>query len=1631
MIKRRTFIAGAGLAAVGATAYFADPFIRRFLGLTGKAPDPKYPEGLTDHLPFSCELTRAQDSLHLRFYFINLEPIEDRLEKIDRDKDAFIVVRLRQQHIGEEVKHWPFDLDCSVHFPADPAEISSKSFISGFSYLTFRLRGKKTWWIEFTRQALLDWNQYDLVTLRDLQENPAIPVKLIAPDNYPLSNEKVPAALVIAEFQNQFVPVTIIEAPYKIFLVPRHLDKESESRYQFVRDQSDEKIGYFSSDASGRVLTLSEWWNNDLVYQSIDPKNGPSTSPPHFKIVAYEENSDGTRPDAGVSLLPDPVRSDRSNLAKLTNLGTDDETRDVTSEFFNVAALGVSTKLHYENEVPQEFRIVKWSQDIMFGRDNKVVITDRAMEMRSGIKVTKTRISERRIERGKSFLIYRQRFDYPLTKPAIKFDPPQLFQGHLIREITPLLKGAYYTDGARQGDVGNIALEECGPPGLLKMPYECVDAAGTTFTMYMDVYLITEGDFANEVGVKKTLRAFDSYLTTAYAGAFDHSIRLDKVKVGYCKSPQEAEDLANQPDATHLVTEELQFFSVYGGTFDSTYPILPRLKYAKVYIPQLEGIESIPKAHFVNYCKTYVNQGLEAANKTKVFLQTLKDDFPTKFSIQTDDDASIIDSIKQSFRKAIKDVFTDNYRNAGGLMNPDIVIENISVLKQGITLTDELNDRISDMTTISPSDILRGINTEILGGIDLKQIILNVIPIAESPLFEIIEERNEAFRKITTDSNYVRWKALVEQLPKQIAKVEELLKSELPLDEMVGKLKSFVDQYFEISAKLNHADLRSTIQIKYNGLTRDLVEVVRDWEGQLGKAVDVLGLPPALQNEAAKIRTFLDKQVTNPVNEIYQGSNIQALLFFKQLIEAVESEDPAVAVELKRQFKQYIVNHDLETTATKKIRSAYVANLSGISFNSLPPASLIALKEVMRKRISELQTDVASLDQNFRAMLTPALMKTLGFDPKNNGSIILKDNLYGWFDFLDQNVKSLRSASSGTYQLFYETYTELTADSKTVLQKEAAKLTAYSKKFVEQISDALNQELQKYNADIDLLKAYYLIRDTYFYFQNIYLEFAAMRKKAEEIEASKLVALSPYIAALKAWQEGELESELRVALGTKLDKIKQEARQEIKEKVDVAAQIIKDRLGELKFGELDTYAAKFQDAETLIAAHATDLYLKVDQKRQQLLENIQRLRGELEDAKLNLRNCLSDKLKEIKNELEVKNSALINAYRERADEVDTIRGEIDTLRRTLSELTAINRREVRYTWTTEKFQDVNLGVLTFIRGRQAPTRLTVDVRNAVNFDIQKYPPTITGVESIASSKLSNFSISFLNLITLDFDSISFIGGSSVKEKFDVAIRDVHFEGPLNFVQVFQRYLKTLDKGLNIDISAAGAKLGYEMGLPSINGGAFNFTKAKLQMDLRLPFKAGVPMRFDFGLNNPSDMFLVTAGIFGGRGCFMIGVEPKRGVVMILLVIEFGAVLYLNIGIAEGIVYLFAGIYIKKEYDNIEFRGYLTCGGALSILGIITISVTFYLGLRGGGTYLEGYCTLSIEIKICAFITISVGLSVYKRIYGSPDNTKRSEVQREQTFTIKAPTVPEAEPGDVKSNVIKLTGWDEYFNASYL
>jgi hypothetical protein len=111
-----------------------------------------------------------------------------------------------------------------------------------------------------------------------------------------------------------------------------------------------------------------------------------------------------------------------------------------------------------------------------------------------------------------------------------------------------------------------------------------------------------------------------------------------------------------------------------------------------------------------------------------------------------------------------------------------------------------------------------------------------------------------------------------------------------------------------------------------------------------------------------------------------------------------------------------------------------------------------------------------------------------------------------------------------------------------------------------------------------------------------------------------------------------------------------------------------------------------------------------------------------------------------------------------------------------------------------------------------------------------------------------------------------------------------------------------------------------------------------------------------------------------------------GIEQIEAVIEFGGNISLNLGIASGGVSVMAGVYFGMLNDSVKLTGYLRCGGFVEVLGIVSISVEFYLGFTyrqkgDAGGEVWGQASLKVCVKI-AFISKSVMLTVERKFAGA-------------------------------------------------
>jgi hypothetical protein len=280
------------------------------------------------------------------------------------------------------------------------------------------------------------------------------------------------------------------------------------------------------------------------------------------------------------------------------------------------------------------------------------------------------------------------------------------------------------------------------------------------------------------------------------------------------------------------------------------------------------------------------------------------------------------------------------------------------------------------------------------------------------------------------------------------------------------------------------------------------------------------------------------------------------------------------------------------------------------------------------------------------------------------------------------------------------------------------------------------------------------------------------------------------------------------------------------------------------------------------------------------------------------------------------------------------------------------------------------------------------------------PPT-----SSLSGVLTNFTIDFGEVIQVGFQQLSFTSVSGKKPDVHVVIGqdDVLFKGPLAFVQTIKDHLHI--SGFTdppfLDITPAGVQVGYTLAIPTLAVGVFSLQNLALGARLMLPF-TGEPIRLRFNVSERQHPFLVSVAPFGGGGFFALAVGVD-GVEALELSVEFGGNVAIDLGVASGGVYVMAGIDIKIRLatpDASELTGYVRLGGSLQVLGIISISIEFYLGLTYSKPKAWGEAKVTVQVEVL-MVKKSVTITARKEFAGGEGDPPFSELMPQPRWAVYA------------------------------
>lgn len=300
--------------------------------------------------------------------------------------------------------------------------------------------------------------------------------------------------------------------------------------------------------------------------------------------------------------------------------------------------------------------------------------------------------------------------------------------------------------------------------------------------------------------------------------------------------------------------------------------------------------------------------------------------------------------------------------------------------------------------------------------------------------------------------------------------------------------------------------------------------------------------------------------------------------------------------------------------------------------------------------------------------------------------------------------------------------------------------------------------------------------------------------------------------------------------------------------------------------------------------------------------------------------------------------------------------------------TTVKNNKLIYHFLTNDLEKRSLGKITFYNQSAKNSKKS---KLVIYFERD-----LTSSDYHSLTKLENFSLGIWDdSLVVVFNKFE-IEQKKGKKTTNVDIARVGFNGPLNFIGQLAEKLKMGGSGLSIDYDFEAVKVDYGFAIPTISSPSFNLADLTFGVGMRMPFatESGVgALETTFSINSPKNKFLVTVGMFGGRGHFVMRTSPTE-LTYLDAALEFGGYYSLNLGIAKGYAYLFAGLRYKIEGTGenrvVGLYAYLICSAGVTVFGFISVSVTFRMQLvyrkTSKGEILYGTASVRYSVKVGFF-----------------------------------------------------------------
>ena len=235
----------------------------------------------------------------------------------------------------------------------------------------------------------------------------------------------------------------------------------------------------------------------------------------------------------------------------------------------------------------------------------------------------------------------------------------------------------------------------------------------------------------------------------------------------------------------------------------------------------------------------------------------------------------------------------------------------------------------------------------------------------------------------------------------------------------------------------------------------------------------------------------------------------------------------------------------------------------------------------------------------------------------------------------------------------------------------------------------------------------------------------------------------------------------------------------------------------------------------------------------------------------------------------------------------------------------------------------------------------------------------------ASGALQPFDIKIPEIVTLQFQKVTFVSNNGSKPDFDIKLKKQGILlGPaVAFVQKLSDYLGIKGNGfyINLRFDPPGVEAGFALNLGTVGLGEVSFLNVSLGASVELPFD-NRPAIFRFNLAFRDAPFLISVAPFGGGGFLSIAFDPK-GIVGFEASFEYGGVIAFGFGPLSGQGMVLTGIYIARSGATTRITGFFIAAGSVHI-ACFGLGACLYVGVeQQDGGRIQGHAEYTFSFSI--------------------------------------------------------------------